>query len=243
MNIKLTISYDGIKYHGFQKQPNVITIEEELNKAIEKTVKHKVKIYGAGRTDSGVHALGQVANFYSDTNITMENLPRVINYHLPEDISVIKAEVVPDDFHARFSAKGKHYRYIVFNGKHRNALYSCRAMHYNYPIEIERMEEAFEYLIGEHDYKTFMGRYAVVKDTIRRIDKITVKRKGQLIIVDFYGKSFLKNMIRIIMGTALEIGRGRLEPISMKESLESKKRISAGPTAPSYGLYLMDIYY
>ncbi|WP_036728138.1 tRNA pseudouridine(38-40) synthase TruA [Peptoniphilus mikwangii] len=243
MNIKLIVSYDGSSYHGFQIQPQASTVEGVLKNAIEDTVKHEIKLYTAGRTDSGVHAMGQCVNFYSETTINIGNLPKVINFHLPDDISVVGASYVDDDFHARYSAKGKYYRYVIYRGKYRNPLYRNRAMHFPYELNLKKMQSTLNYLIGENDYKTFMGRHAIVKDTIRRIDKIEVVEDGDFIYIDFYGKSFLKNMVRIIVGTAVEIARGRFEEEYMKYALNKKHRKAAGPTAPSYGLYLMKIYY
>lgn len=242
MNIKLTLSYDGTNYFGYQIQPDVITVEGVLKKAIEKTLKEKVDLMSAGRTDRGVHAAGQVVNFFSDTEIDIGNLPKVINYHLPEDISVIKAEYVDDDFHARFSAKAKLYSYYIYMGKYRNSLYR-NCMHYPYPLDIEKMQEAFNYLIGLHDFKSFMGRRAIVKDSIRELYNIEIREKNNILVIDFYGKSFLKNMIRIIVGTAIQIGNGKFEASYMKEVLDQKRRKSAGPTAPSCGLFLKKIYY
>ncbi|CDZ75155.2 tRNA pseudouridine synthase A [Peptoniphilus sp. ING2-D1G] len=240
--MKLTVAYDGTNYNGFQIQPDVKTVEGVLNKAIEKTVKHEVKLMSAGRTDRGVHAIGQVVNFFSDTSIDIGNLPKVINYHLPEDISVIDSEYVSEDFHARFSAKGKFYRYAIYRGRYRHPMYK-NAMHYPYKLNLNSMRESFLCLSGEHDFKSFMGRRAVVKDTIRRIYDISLKEKGDMLYIDFYGKSFLKNMVRIIVGTSIEIGAGRKDAGFMQRALESKNRKSAGFTAPSQGLYLMKIYY
>ncbi len=242
MNIKLTVAYDGTNYNGFQIQPDVKTVEGVLNRAIEKTVKHEVKLMSAGRTDRGVHAMGQVVNFFSDTSIDIGNLPKVINYHLPEDISVVEAGYAPEDFHARFSAKGKFYRYSIYRGKYRNPMYR-NALHYPYKLNLESMKESLSCLQGEHDFKSFMGRRAVVKDTIRRIYDIDLKEKGDMLYIDFYGKSFLKNMVRIIVGTAMEIGAGRRDVDFMRRALDATNRKSAGFTAPSNGLCLMKIYY
>jgi tRNA pseudouridine38-40 synthase len=242
MNIKLTIAYDGTNYNGYQIQPDVATVEGVLKRAIEKTLKHKVKLMSAGRTDRGVHAAGQVVNFFSDTNIDIGNLPKVINYYLPEDISVVDAEYVDDEFHARFSAKAKLYSYYIYRGKHRNALYR-NCMHYPYPLDIEQMQKALDLLVGRHDFKSFMGRNAIVKDSIRELYKIEIRQRPNMLIVDFYGKSFLKNMIRIIIGTAIQIGSGKFPYTHMEEVLEKKKRKAAGPTAPSCGLILRKIYY
>lgn len=243
MNILIKITYDGTNFHGFQLQPNERTVEGELNKGLAKTLNKEVKIFYAGRTDRGVHALGQYANFYSDTTIDIGNLPKVINFNLPEDVSVVDAKYVPEDFHARYDAKLKKYRYVVHLSRHRNALLLNKAYEYPYKVDPERMRKALSYLIGEHDFNSFMGKGAVVKDSIRTIDKIDLIEEGDFLYLDFIAKSFLKNMIRIVTGTALEIGRGQREIEYMKEALKMKKRKAAGPTAPACGLYLVDVKY
>ncbi|OLR65642.1 tRNA pseudouridine(38-40) synthase TruA [Peptoniphilus porci] len=243
MNILIKITYDGTNFHGFQLQPDERTVEGELNKGLAKTLNKEVKIFYAGRTDRGVHALGQYANFYSDTTIDIGNLPKVINFNLPEDVSVVDAKYVPEDFHARYDAKLKKYRYVVHLSRYRNALLLNKAYEYPYKVDPERMRRALSYLIGEHDFNSFMGKGAVVKDSIRTIDKIDVIEEGDFLYLDFVAKSFLKNMIRIVTGTALEIGRGQREIEYMKEALKMKKRKAAGPTAPACGLYLVDVKY
>lgn len=242
-NICLKVSYIGTNFSGFQKQPGMRTVESTLQKGIEETVLHPVKLYYGGRTDTGVHSHGQVVNFYSDTTIDIGNLPRVINYHLPSDVSVVASKYVNKDFHSRYFAKSKHYRYIIYNGRYRNALYEDRAFFYPFKLNEKKLEEMFQVLIGERDFRTFMGRDAVVKDTIRRLDKVTVKRSGDIIVIDFYGKSFLKNMIRIMVGTCVKlVDEGR--PVSeLKYILAKKNRRFAGPTAPACGLYLQEICY
>lgn len=243
MNILIKITYDGTNFHGFQIQPDERTVEGELNKGLAKTLKEEVKVFYAGRTDRGVHALGQYANFYSDTTIDIGNLPKVINFNLPEDVSVVGAKFVADDFHARYDAKLKKYRYVVHRSRYRNALLLNRAYEYPYEVDTDRMRKALSYLIGEHDFSSFMGKGAVVKDSIRTIEKIDVIEDGNFLYLDFEAKAFLKNMIRIVTGTALEIGRGQREIEYMKEALEKKKRKAAGPTAPACGLYLVDVKY
>lgn len=243
MNIKLTVAYDGTAYFGFQKQPDFNSVEEELELAIIEAVKHPVKIFMAGRTDKGVHAMGQIVNFFSETSIDIGNLPRVINRYLPDDIAVVGSSYVDDDFHSRYSAKGKFYRYIIYRGKYRNPIFHNRSYHYPFPLDIEKMKEASKCLIGELDFKSFMGRGAVVKDTIRRIYRIEFIEDGDMLYIDFYGKSFLKNMVRILVGTFIEIGTGHRDVDFMENALYSKRRRAAGPTAPACGLYLMKIYY
>ena len=243
MNILIKITYDGTNFHGFQIQPDERTVEGELNKGLAKTLKEEVKVFYAGRTDRGVHALGQYANFYSETTIDIGNLPKVINFNLPEDVSVVGAKFVADDFHARYDAKLKKYRYVVHRSRYRNALLLNRAYEYPYEVDTDRMRKALSYLIGEHDFNSFMGKGAVVKDSIRTIEKIDVIEDGDFLYLDFVAKAFLKNMIRIVTGTALEIGRGQREIEYMKDALEKKKRKAAGPTAPACGLYLVDVKY
>lgn len=244
MNIALWVSYHGGRFHGYQIQPNLVTVEGTLKCAVDRTFLQEIKLYSAGRTDRGVHAHGQVVNFHVDsTTIDIGNLPKVINYHLPPDISVVGSQIVEEDFHARFSAKGKWYRYIIDPHKYPNALFSDRSFHFPYPLDLAAMEEAFSYVIGEHDFKSFMGRHAVVKDTVRSIDSIEISRDEQFIYLDFKAKSFLKNMVRILVGTAVEVGRGYQSPMYMKRALEGGHRKVAGPTAPAEGLYLMKIYY
>ncbi|MDO5715438.1 MAG: tRNA pseudouridine(38-40) synthase TruA [Tissierellia bacterium] len=243
MNIALRLSYQGTNFHGYQIQPGLRTVEGELKEAVDRTFLQDIKLYSAGRTDRGVHAEGQVVNFQTKNSIDIGNLPKVINYHLPEDISVTGAKYVAKDFHARFSAQSKDYRYYIYNEKYPNALYRHRAYHFPHPLDVKAMEKALNLLIGEHDFKSFMGRHAIVKDTIRRIYSIEVYRQGSFIIFDFNGRSFLKNMIRIMVGTAVEIGRGHWEISHMKEGLEGRHRKYVGPTAPASGLYLMKIHY
>ncbi|MDO5714099.1 MAG: tRNA pseudouridine(38-40) synthase TruA [Tissierellia bacterium] len=242
-NIKLKVGYTGTNYHGYQIQPNLVTIEGTLKDAVEKTVKRETRITSAGRTDRGVHAMGQVVNFYSDTTIDLGNLPRVINYHLPNDISVLEAKKVPMEFHSRFDAKAKWYRYIIYNGRYRNPIYHNRAAFIRFPLDVEAMRRSLTPLPGNRDFKPFMGKYAVVKDTIRTLHNIKIKKQGELIIVDFYGRSFLKNMIRIIMGTAIQIGRHLQEEEDLIHAIEYQDKSYIGPTADACGLYLMKVEY
>ncbi len=242
-NIKLTIQYDGTGFHGWQIQPTLRTVEETVKKAVEETVGHEITLYGSGRTDKGVHAMGQVANFKTETTIDLGNLPRVINYHLPEDVHVVHAKKVHHYFHSRFSAKGKWYRYIIDNHRINNPVYRHQMGHMPFKLDVDRMRAACECLLGEQDFGTFMGNKAEVPHTIRRIDDINIERHGDFIIMDFKGKSFLKHQIRIIVGTAMQIGRGKLDISFMEEALKKTERGTAGPTAPAHGLYLMEVYY
>lgn len=241
--IKATLHYLGTNYNGFQIQPDKKTIQGEVELALEKTFKEKIKVVAAGRTDRGVHALGQVISFDVDTTIDIGNFPRVVNYYLPDDISIIKSEFVEEDFSARFSAKSKVYKYIIYNYKNRSGLYGNLAFNYPHKLDINRMREAVKPIIGTHDFRSFMGRDSVVKDSIRTIYSIDINRSGDFIEIDFHGKSFLRNMIRIIAGSLCDIGRGKLDIDFLEKSLEKKDRKMAGFTAPAAGLYLMEVRY
>lgn len=242
-NILLTISYTGTHFHGYQGQPDLRTVEAEIQKALDKVEGRPTKLISAGRTDKGVHALGQKANYLSHMAIDLGNLPRVINRILPDDVSIVEAREVPMDFHARFSAKNKHYRYLVLNQRHRMGVYADRMAHMPHTLDIERMDQALEMIQGCHDFSAFVGRFASPGNPVRTIDRVTIKRDGPIIQADFYGKSFLKNQIRIIMGTAMEIGRGTMEVDRLYKATLSKKRTDLGPTGQACGLYLMDIEY
>lgn len=242
-NIVLKVQYDGTNFSGFQIQPNLRTIQGELEKALTKTCKEEIKIVAAGRTDVGVHALGQVINFKSNTEIDIGNFPKVVNYNLPEDISVVGAKYASENFSARFDAKAKIYRYFIYNSRYRSAVYGKYSFNYPHKLSLERMKEASEILIGTHDFTSFMGRDSDVKDAIRTLYDIKIKQNGKFFVLDFYGKSFLRNMIRIMVGSLVEIGRGKKDIDFLKNALEEKKRESAGYTAPSCGLFLMKVIY
>ncbi|MCU6786578.1 tRNA pseudouridine(38-40) synthase TruA [Aedoeadaptatus acetigenes] len=244
-NILITVAYDGTNFHGYQDQgpKKLRTVETLLKAALEKTVGHDVALQSAGRTDKGVHALGQKANFLSDTPIDLGNFPRVVNYHLPRDLSIVEAVEVPADFHARYGAKKKHYKYRIYNTKHRNGMLDRFAVHAPFPLDVERMARALKQIEGFHDFSAFIGRYASPANPKRAIDEITVTRSGEIIEVDFFGKSFLKNQIRIIMGCAMEIGRGLMPEDQLLKATKTLDRKDLGPTAAANGLILMSIDY
>lgn len=242
-NIVLKVEYDGTNYAGFQIQPKLKTIQGELEKAISKTLRQEIKIVAAGRTDVGVHALGQVINFKCNTDIDIGNLPKVVNYNLPDDISVVGAKYERENFSARFDAKAKVYRYYIYNSRYRSAIYNKYSFNYPHKLNLKRMKDASKILIGTHDFTSFMGRDSDVKDAIRTLYEINIEQNGDFFILDFYGKSFLRNMIRIMVGSLVEIGRGKKEIEFLENALKEKKRESAGYTAPSCGLFLMKVIY
>ena len=242
-NIKLTIEYDGKCYNGWQKQPDKLNIQGEIEKAIYNITKEKVELIGSGRTDAGVHALGQVANFKTNSNITIEKIPLAINSQLKSSIIIKSAEEVDERFHSRYNAKHKTYRYIINNSKTGTALY--RNLQYCFPIklDVEKMKEASKFFEGEHDFKAFKSSGTSAKNSVRTIYKAVVKEEGENIIIELTGNGFLYNMVRIISGTLLDVGLGKINPSEIPDIINSKDRQRAGKTLPAHGLYLVEVLY
>lgn len=242
-NIKLVISYQGSAYCGWQIQPNGLTIQEVLETAIEEVTGEKIQIMGSGRTDSGVHAYGQVANFYTESRIPPERFALAINTRLPKDIRIIESEEVEKEFHSRFSAKGKAYIYKIYEGGIDSPFYFDRAFHVKNTLDWEKIQDAARYFHGEHDFKAFMASGSVVKNTVRTIEKIEFHRNNDLWEMTFKGNGFLYNMVRIMVGTLYEVGRSRRKPEEIKKLILGLDRNKAGITAPAHGLYLNEVYY
>ena len=237
--VKLVVAYDGTAYHGWQIQPGARTIEGELNRTLSELLQEEIQVIGASRTDSGVHALCNVAVFDTDTRIPAEKLSYALNQRLPEDIRIQSSCEVEADFHPRHCDSRKTYEYRILNREFplpTKRLYA----HFTYvPLDVSKMEKAASYLIGEHDFKSFCATAAVVETTVRTLYEATVGRENDEIVIRVCGNGFLYNMVRIIAGTLMEVGRGNLEPEGMKETLEAKDRTVAGPTAPACGLTLV----
>lgn len=242
-NLKLTIEYDGTNFNGWQKQKDKRTVQEEIEIALAKILKEEVSIVGSGRTDAGVHALGQIANLKTEKTIKPQELLFAINTMLPVDIVVTNVEEVEDNFNARNSAKKKHYRYVINNGKFPSALNANREYHFKYFLDIEAMQMAADDLLGEHDFEAFCASGTTVKDKTRTIYLLKINRLGDRVIIDIVGSGFLYNMVRIIVGTLLDIGSGKLDICVMKNMLETKDRTMGGRTAGPEGLYLVDVEY
>lgn len=257
-NIKLTIEYDGADYCGWQAQRGrqKKTIQETIEKALRKILQEKIKLIASGRTDAGVHAKAQVANFKTKSDITLQKLHRAINGNLPDDITVSKAAEVSLNFHSRFAAKSKVYRYIILNRPYPSALLKDKVYFYPYPLDIKLMRRVSRCLIGRHNFKSFCASGSSVKNTLRTIRRISVKRIGcnlqppacslkdaSLVIIDIEADGFLYNMARNIVGTLIEIGRGRFSKGSLKNILAACNRKLAGPTVPAKGLCLMKVNY
>lgn len=242
-NIKLTIEYDGTRYAGWQIQENHPTIQQELKTAVEKAVEEEINLIGAGRTDSGVHAYGQVANFRTKTSIPGDKAFYHINPHLPEDIVVVRSEEVPLSFHSRYDALTKTYHYVIINGPHMHPRHRHYAQWIDYALDLEAMREAGGFFLGEHDFTSFMAANAGDVSTIRSIDAIDIQKEGDVVEIQVKGRSFLRNMIRIMMGTLVDVGKGKIPPDKVATILEAKDRQMAGPTLSACGLYLMNIEY
>lgn len=241
--IKLTIAYDGTNYCGWQIQPNGITIEEVLNKALSKMVGEEILVIGASRTDSGVHAMGNVAVFDTNTTIPAEKIAVALNQRLPEDIVITKSEEVPLDFHPRYCDCSKTYEYHIINT--RIPIPTKRLTNYfvSYVLDIEKMRQAASYLVGEHDFVSFCNVRTDVENTVRTITALDILTNGNEITIRITGNGFLYNMVRIIVGTLIRVGRGFYEPEKVKDILEAKDRKAAGVTAPPHGLMLVEIKY
>ena len=242
-NIKLIIEYDGKGFNGWQKQPDRLNIQGEIERAIYNITKEEVDLIGSGRTDAGVHALGQVANFKTNSQISIEKLPLAINSQLKNSIVIKEAEEVNERFHSRYNAKRKTYRYIINNSKCGTAIY--RNLEYSYPFKLdaEKMKQASKYFEGEHDFKAFKSSGTSSKNSVRTIYKAIVKQEGEKIIIELTGNGFLYNMVRIISGTLLDVGLGKIQPEEIPEMIESKDRQRAGKTLPAHGLYLVEVKY
>lgn len=226
-----------------QKQPNKLNIQGEIERAIYNITKEEVDLIGSGRTDAGVHALGQVANFKTNSQISIEKLPLAINSQLKNSIVIKEAEEVNERFHSRYNAKRKTYRYIINNSKCGTAIY--RNLEYSYPFKLdaEKMKQASKYFEGEHDFKAFKSSGTSSKNSVRTIYKAIVKQEGEKIIIELTGNGFLYNMVRIISGTLLDVGLGKIRAEEIPEIIESKDRQRAGKTLPAHGLYLVEVKY
>ncbi len=242
-NIKIVIAYKGTQYAGWQIQKNAITVEATVKAAIKKVTGEETTVYGAGRTDAGVHALGQTANFFTGSSIPAERFAPALNANLPSDIRIVGSEQVSKTFHSRFCAKGKIYSYRIDTGEVYNPLFLDLAWHLRYSLNINKMIEASRCLIGKHDFKSFMASGSSVKDTIRTIKTIDIKKKDRFIILTFRGDGFLYHMVRIMVGTLSEIGMGMRDANEMSAILASCDRLKAGRTAPAKGLIMEKVIY
>ena len=241
--ILLTVEYDGTAYAGWQRQINGLAVQQVLEEALSSACGHPVTVTGASRTDAGVHALDQKVHFDTGCSIPPEKYPFVLNTMLPPDIRVLDAREVPADFHARFLTSGKTYTYRIWNARHASALRRNTHWHVPVPLEEEPVRRALESLPGRHDFAAFQAAGGTAKTTVRNLHAADLEIHGHEWILTVSGEAFLYNMVRIIAGTAVEIGLGRLAPDAFTKAFETLDRLALGMTAPAHGLELTEVRY
>lgn len=263
-NIKLTLAYDGSEYAGWQVQPNGLSVQACVERAIEQLTQQKTGVLVAGRTDAGVHALGQVASFQTESSIPCKNIQSGLQRFLPDSICVRQAEEVAPDFHATYSAVRKRYRYVIHNTSTGYPFLKRYVSEFGRPLDAAQMHEAGQHLLGKHDFRCFESNYPNKATSVRTIEEVTVQRTSvwpvwgaeilsqnhvseslpaEFITVDIVADGFLYNMVRAITGTLIEVGVGRWTPVKVREIIESMDRSQAGATAPACGLYLVQVDY
>ncbi|AQS58901.1 tRNA pseudouridine(38-40) synthase TruA [Desulforamulus ferrireducens] len=243
-NLKLTIQYDGTRYKGWQRLGNTEnTLQGKIEQVLSRMTGETIEIIGSGRTDMGVHAQGQVANFKTSCTKSVDEIQQYLYQYLPEDIVVSQIEEVDERFHARYHAVAKEYVYKIWNAPYHNPFLRKYVVHIPQPLNLEAMQRAVPYLLGEHDYSAFVSSRSKKKSNVRELYSIDITKQDSLIELTFRGNGFLHNMVRIITGTLLEVGHGRMKPAYLKEILERRDRTLAGPTAPAKGLHLVKVYY
>jgi tRNA pseudouridine38-40 synthase len=249
-HIRLRVEYDGTGLSGWQRQDNGATVQGHLETALAKLLQHDVAVTGASRTDAGVHARGQVASFRTERPVPLHGIRRGLNSMLPAQIAIAEVTDAPDDFHPRFSATGKHYRYLLLTRDDRDPRWRDRAWHHPAALDREAMRGGAAALIGEHDFAAFRAAGCTAKRTVRRIERIEVldlpadlPGASSVLAVDVHGNAFLRNMVRILVGTLVEVGRGQRPAAQVAEILASRDRTKAGITAPAHGLELVEVRY
>ena len=243
-NIKLTIEYDGKDFNGWQKQPDKLNIQGSIESAIKQITGEEVELNASGRTDAGVHAYGQVANFKTESNLPIEKFPIAINTKLKRSIRIIKAEEVDERFHSRLSCKRKTYRYVINNSEFASAIYRNLETHIPQKLNIEKMKEAIKNFEGEHDFKAFKASGTSSKSSVRTIYKAEIKEMpNNRIYIELTGNGFLYNMVRIIAGTLVDVGIEKIKPEDIPNIIKQGKRDLAGKTLPPNGLYFLNVEY
>lgn len=240
-NFKVTMAYDGTAYHGFQRQSNALAVQQVVEEAIEKLIGEKAAIYGCSRTDTGVHARQFVFNFHTESTINERGIVYGLNSLLPDDIAILSCEQAHEDFHARYHCKGKEYEYLIHNSSIKDPFYATSAYRYWYKLDAERMNEAAQSFVGEHDFKAMCAAACDKENTVRMIHSFTVQRNGDMVSFKVSGNGFLYNMVRIMVGTLIAYSEGKTDDI--ESVLSSRDRTLAGKTVPPHGLYLNKVFY
>ncbi len=241
MRVCLTVAYDGTRYHGWQVQPNGITIESVLNQALSDLLGEKITVIGASRTDAGVHSLGNVAVFDTNARMPAEKMSYALNQRLPDDVVVQESKEVAPDFHPRRCESRKAYEYRILNRKFPDPTRRRDTYFYHYDLDVANMNRAAQHLLGEHDFKSFCSIHTSAETTVRTIYLLDVRKECDMILIRVEGSGFLYQMVRIIAGTLLLVGSGRLKPDEVRAILEKRDRSAAGPTAPAHALTMLGI--
>ncbi len=242
-NIALVLAYDGTNYHGWQRQPEVVTVEQKVRGAVTKILNHEIKMYAGARTDSGVHAMGQVINFATEKKIALNNLSRGLNSILPPDIRVMDAREAEESFHARYSARCKTYVYCILNQLPISPFLIRYVLHWPHTLEVEAMQEGLKCILGEHDFSAFKKKDEFYKSPVREIRRARVIKRAGMIYIILEATGFLRYMVRTIAGTLMLVGQRKIDPIAVRDILESGERERAGETLPAHGLFLKKITY
>lgn len=242
-NILLTIEYDGTNYHGWQRQVNALSVQQLIEDSIEKITGERAKLIGAGRTDTGVHAFGQRANFKTGTRINTVKIPPALNSQLPPDIRIVKAIDVNLDFHARYHAVSKKYRYKIYNAPISSAIYRNYSCFISESLNFDLMKEASKHITGSRDFSSFCSSGSLVKSKVRNVQLLELERSGRMVELTIQADGFLYKMVRIIAGTLVEVGKGNIMPSHIGDILDKKDRKLAGPTLPPQGLFLVEVLY
>lgn len=243
MNIKVVLEYDGTNFAGWQQQAKGRTVEAELKRVLKAITGEDMTVYAAGRTDAGAHAEGQVANFHTDAPISPQRFMAALNARLPEDVAVLAAEAVPEDFHARYSARWRRYRYRFLDRAGRPALARGRCWHVRRPLDVESMSKAASALVGRHDWTSYCSASEPPDQRVREVRSARVARKGEFVELELVGEGFLRGMVRSIAGALADVGRGDRPPAWVGEVLRARDRRQAPRTAPAGGLTLMEVVY
>ncbi len=243
-HIRLVVEYDGTSLSGWQRQDNAPTVQQHLEEALAKLLTHETRVAGASRTDAGVHARGQVASFHTERPIPLHGIRRGLNSMLPDSIAIRDAAEVDEDFHPRFSATGKHYRYLLYRGANRSPRWRDRAWHHPEALDLDAMRIGADALCGQHDFAAFRAAGCSAKTTVRNIESVGVTAAPEdLVVIDVRGNAFLRNMVRILVGTLVDVGTGEMPASQIIEIIASKDRTQAGLTAPAHGLELVEVRY
>jgi tRNA pseudouridine38-40 synthase len=241
--IKLVLEYCGTRYHGWQVQPNALSVQECIERPLTHMTNSPVRLHAAGRTDAGVHALGQVAHFDTTSTMPLQALQRGLNSLLPDDIAVLQVTEVPLDFHARYAARQKTYAYVVHNQPIRSAFAAPYTWYVPQPLDVPAMRRAAQVLVGRHDFSAFRAAACAARSPVRCVSRVAVKRRAARIFFVLCADGFLQHMVRNIVGTLVDIGRGKIPAEAMTAILQSRQRQLAGPTAPPQGLFLVRVRY